>query len=49
MQLFCSTAKGSLSKFIPILYPESFMLCKEAVYYGLSLEVYTPFDIQLRT
>ena len=24
------------------------MLCKKAVYNGLSLEVYTPFDFQLR-
>ena len=25
------------------------MLCKKAVYNGLSLELYTPFDFQLRT
>ena len=31
------------------LYPENFMLCKKAVYNGLSLEVYTPFDFQPRT
>ena len=46
--LFCSRAKGSLSSFIPILYQESFMLCKKAVYNGLSLEVYNPFHFQLR-
>ena len=25
------------------------MLCKKAVYNGLSLELYTPFDFQLKT
>ena len=49
MQLFCSTAKVSLSNFIPILYPERFMLCKEVVYNGLRLEVYIPFFIYIRT
>ena len=47
--MFFSTAKETLSNFIPILYPESLMLCKKAVYDGLCLELYTPFDIQLRT
>ena len=47
--LFSSTAKGSLSNFILILYRESFMLCKKAVYNSLRLELYTPFDFQLRT
>ena len=46
---FPLTAKGSLSGFIHILYPESFTLCKKAVYNGLSLELHTPFDFQLRT
>ena len=31
------------------LYTESFMLCKKAAHNGLSLEVYTPFDSQLKT
>ena len=48
-QLFCSTAKGSLSNLIPILYPEICMLCKKPVYDGLSLELHTLFDFQLRT
>ena len=47
--MFCSAAKGSLSNFIPILYPESFMPSKKALYNGLRLELYTPFDFQLRT
>ena len=34
---------------IPILYAESFMLCKKAVYNVLSLKVYTPFDFHVRT
>ena len=34
---------------MPILYPESFMLCKKAAYNGLSLELYAPFYSQLRT
>ena len=37
-------AKGSLSNFIPALNSESFMLCKNAVYTCLSLELNTPFD-----
>ena len=45
---FCSIVKESLSNFIPILYSESFMLCKKAVYNGLSLELNTPFEFQLR-
>ena len=49
MQLFYSTAKGSLTVFITTLYPETFMLYKKAVHSGLSLEVYNPFDFQLRT
>ena len=49
LKLFCSTTKRSLSNFIPTLYPESLRLCKKAVYYGLNLEVNTPFDFQLRT
>ena len=36
---FFFTANGSPLNFIPVLYPESFMLCKKAVYDGLSLEV----------
>ena len=44
-----SLAKRSLSNFITILYPESFMLCKKEVHNCLSLELYTPFDFQLRT
>ena len=47
--MFCSTAKESLSNFIPTLYPKSFIQCKEAVYNDLGLELYTPFDSQLRT
>ena len=47
--MFCSTAKGSSSNFIPILYLESFVLSKKAVYNGLSLGLHTPFDFQLRT
>ena len=43
------SAKGSLSNFIPILYSESFMLYKKEVYNGLSLELNTPLDFQLRT
>ena len=42
--VFSFTANGFLSNFIPILFPESFMLVKKAVYNGLSLELYTPFD-----
>ena len=38
----------SFSAPIFILYPEGFMLCKKAVYNGLSLELYTPFDFKLR-
>ena len=37
-------AKGSLSNFIPTLYSESFMLCRNAVHTWLSLEINTPFD-----
>ena len=48
MQWFSSTAKGSLSNFAPILYSESFMLFKAAVFKDLSLELSTPFDFQLR-
>ena len=44
----CSTAKRSLSNFIPNLYSECFMLCKKAVYNGLSLKLNIPFDFQLR-
>ena len=44
----CSTAKVSLSNYSPIIYPESFPLCKKAVYNGLSLELYTLFDFQIR-
>ena len=47
--MFDFTAKRSLSNFIPVLYLESFMLFKKAGYNGLSLELYTPFDFQLRT
>ena len=47
--MLCSIAKGSLSNFIPVLYPDSFMLYKKAVYSGLNLELYTPFDFQVRT
>ena len=47
--MFASTAKGSLSNFIHILYSKSLMLCKKAVYNGLSLELNTPFHFQLRT
>ena len=43
-----SLSYGSLSNLIPILYPESFMLFKKGVYNDLSLELYTPFDFQLR-
>ena len=46
---FCFTAKGSFPAFIPILYPESFMLCKNAVYNDLSSDVYTLCGFQLRT
>ena len=42
------TAKKSLSNFIPILYSESFVLFNKVVYNGLSLELYTPFDFQLK-
>ena len=49
MSLFCSIAKGSLSNFIPILYSESVMLFKKAVYNNLSLELNTQFDFHLRT
>ena len=48
MQWFSSTAKGSLSNFAPILYSESFMLFKAAIFKDLSLEFSTPFDFQLR-
>ena len=34
---------------IPILYPKSLTLCKNAVDNGVSLEVYIPFDFQLIT
>ena len=47
--MFRSTTKESLSNFIPILHPEGFMLCRKAVYNGLSLELYTPFNLHLRT
>ena len=47
--MFCSIAKGSLFHFVPILYSESFTLFKEAVYNGLSLELNTPSNFQLRT
>ena len=43
------TAKGPLSIFFPILYSESFILFKKAVYNGLSLELNIPFVFQLRT
>ena len=46
--LLGSTAKESLSNFISILYPESFILCKKAVYNGLSLELYNPFNSHIR-
>ena len=46
--LFCYTAKGSLSNFISILYVESLMLCKKAVYNDLSLELNINFDFHLR-
>ena len=49
MSLFSSTAKGSLSNFIPILYSASVMLFKKAVYNDLSLELNTQFDFHLRT
>ena len=42
--LLCSTAEGSLSNVIPVLYPESFVLCKKAVYNDLHLELYPPFN-----
>ena len=41
-----STAKGFLSNFIPTLHPESFILCKKAVYNGLCLKVYIPFELR---
>ena len=41
-----STAKGFLSNFIPTLFPESFILCKKAVYNGLCLKVYIPFELR---
>ena len=47
--IFRSTAKGSLSNFIPILYWKMFMLCTKAVYKDLSLELNIPFAFQLRT
>ena len=47
--MFCSIAKVSLLHFVPILYSESFTLFKEAVYNGLSLELNTPSNFQLRT
>ena len=31
-----------------MLYSENYMLCKKAIYNGLSLELNTPFDFQLR-
>ena len=42
-------AKGSLLNLIPILYLVSIILCKKVGYNRLSLEVYNPFDFQLRT
>ena len=47
--MFCSTGKGSLSNVFPILYSEGFTLFKKAAYHGLSSELNTPFDLQLRT
>ena len=47
--MFCSTAKGSLSDFSPILYSENIMLFEKRIYNGFSLELNTPFDFQLRT
>ena len=46
--IVCSTAEGSILNFIPVLYPERFMLCKKAVNNGLSQQVYIPFSFQLR-
>ena len=46
--MFSSTAKGFLSDVLPVLYAESFTICKK-VYDSLSLEVNTPFHFQLRT
>ena len=42
--LFCSTAKRSLLNVIPVLYPESFVLCKKAVYNHLHLDLYPPLN-----
>ena len=44
--MFCFPTKTLLSNCIPTLYPESFTLCKKAVYNGASLELYTHFDFQ---
>ena len=37
-----------LEKFIPILELKNFLLCKRAVYNSLSLELQTPFNLQLK-
>ena len=49
-QFFCSTAKGSFSNFLLSFCPDSFMLCKKAVYDNLSPELYTrSFSFELKT
>ena len=44
---FALQLKVFLSNFVHILYPESFMLCSEAVH-KLSLHLYTSSDFKLR-
>ena len=49
VQFFSSTHKWSLTNFIQTLYPKGFLLCKKAVYNSLSLNVYSPYDFELKT
>ena len=43
-ELFHSTAEGTLLSFIPILYPETFTLCKKPRYNDLGSEVSLTFN-----
>ena len=49
VQFFSSTHKWSLTNFIQTLYPKGFLLCKKAVYNSLSLNLYSPYDFELKT
>ena len=44
--MFCSIIKGVLLNCIPVLFPKYLTLVKKAPCDALSLELYTPFDLQ---